>query len=175
MIRRVDIGAAVLQQANGEFGESRSPDGLPSELDFVAGPLAAAVLAFRNFDDLGYEYVAAVRSYTVVDSSSARWCSSVFYVQTTQSRSSNSRTIRTIGGCSERVPSSRRAVANRAQSGGGRVIDDPSEVGSIEFASGFGNHRGLGVGANLGVFDAGRGDGPDARRQRVPEVSWCDP
>jgi len=67
MIRRVDIGAAVLEQANGEFGESRSPGGLPSEFDFVDGPLAAAVLAFRNFDELRYEYVAGVRSYTVVD------------------------------------------------------------------------------------------------------------
>jgi len=67
MIRRVDIDAAVLEQAHEEFGASRSPDGRPSELDFVSGPLAAAVIAFRDFDDLAYDIVAAVRTHTVVD------------------------------------------------------------------------------------------------------------
>lgn len=38
-----------------------------SEYDFVGGPFAAAVFAFRDFDALPYDLVPAVRSYTVVD------------------------------------------------------------------------------------------------------------
>jgi hypothetical protein len=41
--------------------------GEPSELDFWAGPLAGALLAFRRFDDLPYPDVPAVRIYLSVD------------------------------------------------------------------------------------------------------------
>lgn len=67
MIRRVDVAPAVYEGANERFGETRSAGGQASEYDFVGGPLAAAVFAFREFDALSYDLVPAVRSYTVVD------------------------------------------------------------------------------------------------------------
>ena len=50
MTRRVVVGAAALEKAHDEFGEGRTVDGSPSEHDFVSGPLAAAVFAFRDFE-----------------------------------------------------------------------------------------------------------------------------
>ena len=67
MIRRVEVAPTVYQSAHERFGESRSLRGEGSEYDFVGGPLAAAVFAFRDFDALSYDLVPAVRSYTVVD------------------------------------------------------------------------------------------------------------
>lgn len=67
MIRRVVVSADVFETAHEQFGESRPPQGDGSEYDFVGGPLAAAVFAFREFDTLSYDVVSAVRSYTVVD------------------------------------------------------------------------------------------------------------
>lgn len=67
MIRRVEVASAVYESANEKFGETRSAGGQGSEYDFVGGPLAAAVFAFREFDALSYDVVPAVRSYTVVD------------------------------------------------------------------------------------------------------------
>jgi len=67
VIRRVEFAPAVLESAHEQFGNSRSAHGAPSEYDFVGGPLAAALFAFREFDSLTYDVVPAVRSYTVVD------------------------------------------------------------------------------------------------------------
>ncbi|TFH19800.1 MAG: hypothetical protein E4H05_03770 [Acidimicrobiales bacterium] len=67
MTRRVLVGAAVLRKAHDEFGEARTTGGSPSEYDFVSGPLAAAVLVFRDFENLSFDLVPAVRTYTVVD------------------------------------------------------------------------------------------------------------
>lgn len=67
MIRRVAVAAEVLHTAHQLYGEERSPRGAGSEYDFVGGPLAAATFAFRGFDDLSYDVVPQVRSYTVVD------------------------------------------------------------------------------------------------------------
>jgi hypothetical protein len=67
VIRRVVVASEVFETAHEQFGESRSPQGDGSEYDFVGGPLAAAVFAFREFDTLSYDVVPAVRSYTVVD------------------------------------------------------------------------------------------------------------
>ena len=67
MIRRVDVAPAVYDIAHERFAETRSAGGQASEYDFVGGPLAAAVFAFREFDALSYDLVPAVRSYTVVD------------------------------------------------------------------------------------------------------------
>ncbi len=50
MIRQVRVAGSVHDQAHERFGESRSDEGIPSEYDFVSGPLAAAVFAFRDFD-----------------------------------------------------------------------------------------------------------------------------
>lgn len=67
MIREVRVAQAVYEQAHQRFGEDRSGEGAPSEYDFVGGPLAAAVFAFRDFERLAYAVVAAVRTYTIVD------------------------------------------------------------------------------------------------------------
>lgn len=67
MTRRVLVGAAVLEKAHDEFGEARTTGGSPSEYDFVSGPLAAAILVFRDFENLSFDLVPAVRTYTVVD------------------------------------------------------------------------------------------------------------
>jgi hypothetical protein len=67
VIRRVVVASSIFTTAHEEFGEERSPQGAGSEYDFVGGPLAAAIFAFREFDSLSYDVVPAVRSYTVVD------------------------------------------------------------------------------------------------------------
>ena len=67
MIREVRIAHAVFERAHERFGESRTVEGAPSEYDFVGGPLAAAVFSFRDFDNLAYDVVPSVRTYTIVD------------------------------------------------------------------------------------------------------------
>jgi hypothetical protein len=65
--RRVEVARVVYRAASERFGENRSAQGEGSGYDFVGGPLAAAVFAFRDFDALSFDLVSAVRSYTVVD------------------------------------------------------------------------------------------------------------
>jgi hypothetical protein len=67
VIREVRTAESVYQRASERFGEQRSVEGAPSEYDFVAGPLAAAIFAFRDFDNLSYDVVPAIRTYTIVD------------------------------------------------------------------------------------------------------------
>ena len=67
MIREVRVTQGVYERAHSRFGESRTVEGAPSEYDFVAGPLAAAVFAFRDFERLAYDVVPTVRTYTIVD------------------------------------------------------------------------------------------------------------
>jgi hypothetical protein len=55
--RRVDVAPAVYESANERFGEKRLAGGQGSEYEFVGGPLAAAVFAFREFDALSYDLV----------------------------------------------------------------------------------------------------------------------
>ena len=67
MIRDVRVARDVSSRAHDRFGEGRSVEGAPSEYDFVGGPLAAAILAFRDFENLAYVLVSTVRTYTIVD------------------------------------------------------------------------------------------------------------
>lgn len=67
MTHEVVVASAVHARAHDEFGEQRSARGAPSEYDFVSGPLAAAVFAFRDFDRLRFDVVPAMRSYTILD------------------------------------------------------------------------------------------------------------
>lgn len=67
MIYEVRVAQFVYERAHERFGPGRASTGSPSEYDFVAGPLAAAVFAFRGFDELSFDVVPAVRTYTVVD------------------------------------------------------------------------------------------------------------
>ena len=69
VIREVRVAQAVYERVHERFGESRSVEGAPSEYDFVGGPLAGAVFAFRDFENLQVDVVPAVRSYTIIDPS----------------------------------------------------------------------------------------------------------
>lgn len=74
----VRVTQQVYEAASSRYGEHRSVEGAPSEYDFVSGPLAAAILAFGDFDQLRHDVVPSVRSYTVVDPFFGR-CSSSAY------------------------------------------------------------------------------------------------
>ena len=85
----------------------------PSTTSF--GPLAAAVFAFRDFEQLSFDLIPAVRSYTIVDPFFGPVVSSVCAQTTISWRSSTSHTIPTIG-------SARRL--NRHVTDVGRAISD---------------------------------------------------
>ena len=63
----VRVGADLAAAITREFGPERTAAGRPSEWDFWAGPLAAAVVAFRDFDNLRYDRHPKIRSHHVVD------------------------------------------------------------------------------------------------------------
>lgn len=67
MIRRVDVAADLTERITNTYGPRRSEHGAPSEWDFWAGPLAAALIAFRDFDSLPFDHVPAIRRLTIVD------------------------------------------------------------------------------------------------------------
>ena len=63
----VRISSASATEIARAFGPDRSPEGGPSEWDFWSGPLAAALLRFRDFSSLPYDDVPQVRRLEVVD------------------------------------------------------------------------------------------------------------
>ena len=63
----VIVSAEVMAKVTNKFEEGRSALGTPDWYDFVSGPLAAAVFAFRDFDRLTFDVIPAVRSYTIPD------------------------------------------------------------------------------------------------------------
>ncbi|MGH9231177.1 MAG: hypothetical protein ACRD07_21025 [Acidimicrobiales bacterium] len=63
----VRVGALLAADIIGEFGPERTSKGSPSEWDFWAGPVAAALVAFRDFDNLRHDRHPDVRSLHVVD------------------------------------------------------------------------------------------------------------
>ena len=63
----VRVGSTVTRKAHERYGDRRTGTGRPSEYDFVAGPLAAAVLEFRYFDELPEAAGPAVRSLIITD------------------------------------------------------------------------------------------------------------
>lgn len=58
-----DFAASIAQR----FGAERGTAGEPSEYDFWNGPLAAALIAFRDFESLYYEDIPQVRQLHIVD------------------------------------------------------------------------------------------------------------
>lgn len=67
MIFRVCWGDLVAHKVAERYGRGRSPAGRADENDFLNGPLAAATLAFRDFDRLPHAAGPAVRSVHVLD------------------------------------------------------------------------------------------------------------
>jgi hypothetical protein len=63
----VNVSAFVYAKAHERFGDERSSSGDPSEYDFLSGPLSAATIEFRHFDDLPEVLGPAIRSVTIVD------------------------------------------------------------------------------------------------------------
>jgi hypothetical protein len=63
----VRVGQDLAAQIAAEFESERSPSGASSEYDFWAGPLAAALLGFRDFVSLPFDEVPQVRRLTVLD------------------------------------------------------------------------------------------------------------
>jgi len=67
-MHEVRVGADLAADITGRFGPERPGDGRPSEWDFWSGPLAAALIAFRDFENLSVAgYGADVRSLHLVD------------------------------------------------------------------------------------------------------------
>ena len=50
-----------------EFGPERSPSGQPSEWDFWSGPLAEALVKFRDFENLLFEDDPDIRTLHIID------------------------------------------------------------------------------------------------------------
>ena len=67
MIYRVTVAQRVAVLAADRYPQERPGDGSPCELDFWSGPLAAALLEFRDFDALPFPDVPAIRIYVSAD------------------------------------------------------------------------------------------------------------
>lgn len=67
MIFEVRVSGEVMAKVSEQHPDTRSAHGAPDSYDFVGGPLAAAVFAFRNFGALSFDVVPAVRSYMIPD------------------------------------------------------------------------------------------------------------
>ncbi len=67
MIYEVRVGVDLAAEIAAAHGPDRSGWGAPSEWDFWSGPLAAALIAFRAFEDLRFDDTPAVRNLHLVD------------------------------------------------------------------------------------------------------------
>ena len=63
----VRVGRALAEAIAEAHGPKRTGSGQPSEWDFWSGPLQAARLAFRRFDELPFDDVPAIRHVHFVD------------------------------------------------------------------------------------------------------------
>jgi hypothetical protein len=63
----VRVGKRLAETIADAFGPERTEAGAPSEWDFWSGPLAAALIAFRDFEALRFDHVAAIRRLHLVD------------------------------------------------------------------------------------------------------------
>lgn len=64
---QVRVGERLAEAIAVAFGPERSDAGAPSEWDFWSGPLAAALVAFRDFEALRYDHVPAIRRLHLAD------------------------------------------------------------------------------------------------------------
>ncbi len=63
----VRVGAAAAEKITTAYGPERSAAGRPSEWDFWSGPLAAALIGLRDFENLLFDRHPEVRTLHIVD------------------------------------------------------------------------------------------------------------
>ena len=63
----VRVARLVYDKADRRYGDERTSTGNPDEYDFVGGPLAAALLEFRHFNELPEVAGPSVRSLIITD------------------------------------------------------------------------------------------------------------
>ncbi|MDZ7674542.1 MAG: hypothetical protein U5K30_05685 [Acidimicrobiales bacterium] len=67
MTHEVRVGEFAAHKITAEYGPERSLAGGPSEWDFWSGPLAAALVGFRDFDGLRPTRHREIRTLHLVD------------------------------------------------------------------------------------------------------------
>jgi hypothetical protein len=63
----VRVGEAATEKITERYGPERSATGRPSEWDFWSGPLAAAIVGFRDFENLRFDLHPEIRTLHIVD------------------------------------------------------------------------------------------------------------
>lgn len=63
----VRVGEAAADKITSTHGPERSAGGRPSEWDFWSGPLAAALIGFRDFENLLFDVRPEIRTLHIVD------------------------------------------------------------------------------------------------------------
>ncbi len=67
MAPKVRVSDFAAEKIAATYGPERSTTGRPSEWDFWSGPLAAALVGFRDFDNLMFDRLTAIRALHIVD------------------------------------------------------------------------------------------------------------
>ena len=63
----VRVGEAAAEKITRSYSPERSATGQPSEWDFWSGPLAAALIGFRDFENLLCDLHPEIRTLHIVD------------------------------------------------------------------------------------------------------------
>ncbi|WP_419554609.1 hypothetical protein [Candidatus Poriferisodalis sp.] len=63
----VRVGEAAVEKITSTYGPERSATGRPSEWDFWSGPPAAALIGFRDFGNLLFDFHSEIRTLHIVD------------------------------------------------------------------------------------------------------------
>jgi len=67
LIFDVRVGDFAAEKIAAEYGPERTAAGRPSEWDFWSGPLAAALIGFRDFESLRFDLHPELRTLHVFD------------------------------------------------------------------------------------------------------------
>ena len=63
----IRVGSFATEKITAEHGPERNASGQPSEWDFWSGPLAAALIGFRDFENLPFDLHPEIRTLHIVD------------------------------------------------------------------------------------------------------------
>ena len=64
---KVGVGGFAAEKITTAYGPERSTTGQPSEWDFWSGPLAAALIGFRDFENLLFDLHPEIRTLLIAD------------------------------------------------------------------------------------------------------------